>query len=108
MCALVEKYGYVYKPVMVKPLETCMDSDKGSLEYWVAVVKPSRIFYEMGGVTENIAGRLFKAHAETSKIKGHYLNVNVGTCEEMIKRVIFAKELGILIVMHDYLIGGIH
>ncbi|KAL8524980.1 hypothetical protein ACS0TY_014566 [Phlomoides rotata] len=34
-----------------------MGSGKGSPEYWVAVVKPGRILYEMGGVTENIARR---------------------------------------------------
>ncbi|MFS7987666.1 50S ribosomal protein L16 [Helianthus anomalus] len=43
------------KPVKVRPAETRMGSGKGSPEYWVAVVKPGRILYEMGGVTENIA-----------------------------------------------------
>ncbi|KAL3648264.1 hypothetical protein CASFOL_007688 [Castilleja foliolosa] len=45
------------KPVTVRPAETRMGSGKGSPEYWVAVVKPGRILYEMGGVTENIARR---------------------------------------------------
>ncbi|KAK9132781.1 hypothetical protein Scep_012309 [Stephania cephalantha] len=45
-------------------------------------------------------------NAETCEIKCHYLNATVGTCEEMIKRVVFAKELGVPIVMHDYLTGG--
>ncbi|KAK4577489.1 hypothetical protein RGQ29_027842 [Quercus rubra] len=40
------------------------------------------------------------------EIKGHYLNAIAGTCEEMIKRAVFARELGVPIVMHDYLIGG--
>lgn len=40
-----------------------------------------------------------------SEIKGHYLNVIATTCKEMIKRVIFSRELGISIVIHDYLIG---
>uniref|UniRef100_K4B911 Ribulose bisphosphate carboxylase large subunit C-terminal domain-containing protein n=1 Tax=Solanum lycopersicum TaxID=4081 RepID=K4B911_SOLLC len=44
--------------------------------------------------------------AETCEIKGHYLNATAGTCEEMIKRVVFARELGVPIIMHDYLKGG--
>ncbi|KAL8555830.1 hypothetical protein ACS0TY_003590 [Phlomoides rotata] len=47
-----------------------------------------------------------KAHAETGEIKGHYLNATMGTCEEIIKRVVFARELRVHIVMHDYLTGG--
>ncbi|KAL5098125.1 hypothetical protein RYX36_002452 [Vicia faba] len=49
---------------------------------------------------------IYKSHAETGEIKGHYLNATAGTCEEMLKRVVFARELGIPIVMHDYLTGG--
>uniref|UniRef100_A0A0E0BJS1 Ribulose bisphosphate carboxylase large chain n=1 Tax=Oryza glumipatula TaxID=40148 RepID=A0A0E0BJS1_9ORYZ len=44
--------------------------------------------------------------ARTSEIKGHYLNATTGTCEEMIKRVVFAGKLWVPIVMHDYLTGG--
>ncbi|KAL8145703.1 hypothetical protein AgCh_003739 [Apium graveolens] len=46
---------------------------------------------------------IYKAHAETSEIKGHYLNATAGTCEDMMKRAIFSRELGVPIVMHDYL-----
>ncbi len=40
------------KPVTAKPAETRMGSGKGSPEYWVAVVKPGRILFEMGGVDD--------------------------------------------------------
>ena len=40
------------KPVTDKPAETRMGSGKGSPEYWVAVVKPGRVLFEMGGVDE--------------------------------------------------------
>lgn len=40
------------KPVTKKPAETRMGSGKGSVEYWVAVVQPGRILFEMGGVSE--------------------------------------------------------
>ena len=43
------------KPVTEKPAETRMGSGKGSPEYWVAVVKPGRIMFEIGGVDEAIA-----------------------------------------------------
>ncbi|MCO5592785.1 hypothetical protein L7F22_046788 [Adiantum nelumboides] len=48
----------------------------------------------------------FQIQAETGEIKGHYLNATAGTCEEMMKRAVFARELGAPIVMHDYLTGG--
>ena len=43
------------KPITEKPAETRMGSGKGSPEYWVAVVKPGRILFEMDGVSEEIA-----------------------------------------------------
>jgi large subunit ribosomal protein L16 len=43
------------KPVTQKPAETRMGSGKGSPEYWVAVVKPGRVMFEMAGVSEEIA-----------------------------------------------------
>ncbi len=43
------------KPVTEKPAETRMGKGKGSPEYWVAVVKPGRIMFELAGVTEEVA-----------------------------------------------------
>ena len=43
------------KPVTQKPAETRMGSGKGSPEYWVAVVKPGRVMFEISGVSEEIA-----------------------------------------------------
>ena len=43
------------KPVTSKPAETRMGSGKGSLEYWVAVVKPGRVMFEIAGVNEETA-----------------------------------------------------
>lgn len=43
------------KPVTTKPAETRMGSGKGSLEYWVAVVKPGRVMFEIAGVSEELA-----------------------------------------------------
>ncbi len=43
------------KPITEKPAETRMGSGKGSPEYWVAVVKPGRVMFEIGGVSEELA-----------------------------------------------------
>jgi len=43
------------KPITAKPAETRMGSGKGSPEYWVAVVKPGRVMFEIGGVAEETA-----------------------------------------------------
>ncbi len=43
------------KPVTTKPLGTRMGSGKGAVEYWVAVVKPGRVMFEIAGVSEEIA-----------------------------------------------------
>ena len=43
------------KPVTAKPAETRMGSGKGTVEYWVAVVKPGRVLFEVAGVEEEVA-----------------------------------------------------
>ena len=46
---------FPHKPITEKPAETRMGSGKGSPEYWVAVVKPGRVMFEVGGVSEEVA-----------------------------------------------------
>lgn len=61
MTRYVKRNGKVWikifpdKPVTAKPAETRMGSGKGSLEYWVAVVKPGRVLFEIAGVPEETA-----------------------------------------------------
>ena len=43
------------KPVSAKPAETRMGSGKGALDYWVAVVKPGRVLFEIAGIPEEVA-----------------------------------------------------
>lgn len=52
------------------------------------------------------AEAIYKAQAETGEVKGHYLNATAGTCEEMYKRAVYAAQIAVPIVMHDYLTGG--
>lgn len=51
------------KPITKKPAETRMGKGKGNPEYWVAVVKPGRILYEMDGVTMDVAKEAFRLAA---------------------------------------------
>lgn len=51
---------FPHKPVTKKPAETRMGKGKGSPEYWVAMIKPGRVLYEMAGVTEEVAREAFR------------------------------------------------
>ena len=57
------------KPITEKPAETRMGSGKGSPEYWVAVVKPGRVMFEMGGVTEEQAKEAMRLASHKLPIK---------------------------------------
>lgn len=57
------------KPVTEKPAETRMGSGKGSPEYWVAVVKPGRVMFEIGGVSEELAREAMRLAANKLPIK---------------------------------------
>ena len=60
------------KPVSKKPLETRMGKGKGPPEYWVAVIKPGRILYEMEGVTEEVAKKAFALASAKLPIKTRF------------------------------------
>ena len=71
------------KPVTEKPAETRMGSGKGSPEYWVAVVKPDRVLFEIAGVTEAVA-------KEALRLAGHKLPLKT----KIIRRQDTTKEAG--------------
>jgi large subunit ribosomal protein L16 len=60
---------FPHKPVTAKPAETRMGSGKGSPEYWVAVVKPGRVMFEIAGVDESIAKEALRLAAHKLPIK---------------------------------------
>ena len=60
---------FPHKPVTKKPAETRMGSGKGSPEYWVAVVKPGRVMFEIGGVTEEEAKEALRLASYKMPIK---------------------------------------
>lgn len=57
------------KPITEKPAETRMGSGKGSPEYWVAVVKPGRVLFEINGVSEELAREAMRLAAHKLPIK---------------------------------------
>ena len=57
------------KPITEKPAETRMGSGKGSPEYWVAVVKPGRVMFEMAGVSEEVAREALRLASHKLPVK---------------------------------------
>jgi len=62
------------KPITEKPAETRMGSGKGSPEYWVAVVKPGRVMFEIGGVSEELAREAMRLAANKLPIKCKFVS----------------------------------
>lgn len=62
------------KPVTKKPAETRMGKGKGSPEYWVAVVKPGRVMFEIEGVSEGIAREAMRLAAHKLPIKTKFVS----------------------------------
>ena len=71
------------KPVTQKPAETRMGSGKGSPEYWVAVVKPGRVMFEIAGVPEDVA-------REALRLASHKLPIKT----KIVKREAETQEVG--------------
>ena len=75
MTRYCKRFGKVWikifpdKPVTQKPAETRMGSGKGSPEYWVAVVKPGRVMFELGGIPEATAKEALRLAANKLPIK---------------------------------------
>jgi len=66
------------KPITKKPAETRMGKGKGNPEYWVAVVKPGRILYEMSGVSEEVAKEAFRLAAHKLPVATRFVKREEG------------------------------
>jgi len=66
------------KPVTEKPAETRMGSGKGSPEYWVAVVKPGRVMFEIAGVEESMAREAMRLAANKLPCKCKFIKKEMG------------------------------
>ncbi len=84
MTRYCKRFGKVWinifpdKPVTEKPAETRMGSGKGSPEYWVAVVKPGRVLFELGGVSEETAREAMRLAANKLPIKCKFIRKETG------------------------------
>lgn len=65
------------KPITEKPLEVRMGSGKGNVEYWVDVVRPGRILFEIEGVPEQLAEKAFKLAAAKLPLKTQFVKRRV-------------------------------
>ena len=61
------------KPITKKPLEVRMGKGKGNVEYWVALVQPGKVMFEMAGVEEEIAREAFRLASAKLPIKTHFV-----------------------------------
>ncbi len=66
------------KPISKKPLEVRMGKGKGNPEYWVSLVKPGHVLYEMEGVTEDIAREAFRLAGAKLPVKTVFVSRQVG------------------------------
>jgi large subunit ribosomal protein L16 len=65
------------KPITKKPLEVRQGKGKGSVEYWVALIQPGRVLYEMEGVTEDLAREAFSLAAAKLPFKTTFVKRSV-------------------------------
>ena len=83
MTRYIKRVGQVWikifpdKPITEKPAETRMGSGKGSPEYWVAVVKPGRVMFEMDGVAEDVAREAMRLASHKHPIKCKFVKKEV-------------------------------
>jgi len=70
------------KPVTAKPAETRMGSGKGSPEYWVAVVKPGRVLFELAGIPEETAKEAMRLAGHKLPIKTKFVKRDEAVAEE--------------------------
>jgi len=79
MTRYCKRFGKVWikifpdKPISKKPLETRMGKGKGAPEYWVAVVKPGRVMFEIGGVPEETAREAMRLAANKLPVKCKFI-----------------------------------
>ncbi len=83
MTRAVKRQGKIWirvfpdKPITEKPLEVRMGKGKGNVEYWVALIQPGKVLYEMDGVSEEIARQAFALAAAKLPMKTTFVTKTV-------------------------------
>ena len=70
---------FPHKPITRHPAEARMGSGKGGVEYWVAIVKPGRVMFEMAGVTEDVAREAMRLAAHKLPVKCKFVKKEAET-----------------------------
>ena len=73
---------FPHKPITKHPAESRMGSGKGSVEYWVAIVKPDRVMFEMAGVSEDVAREAMRLAAHKLPVKCRFIKKEGGESNE--------------------------
>ncbi len=81
------------KPVTAKPAETRMGSGKGTLEYWVAVVKPGRVMFEIAGVSEEVAKEALRLATHKLPCKSKLFNLRFQNATNQLDNTARIKEV---------------
>lgn len=83
MSRAVKRQGKIWirvfpdKPITEKPLEVRMGKGKGNVEYWVALIQPGKVLYEMDGVSEEVARKAFALAAAKLPVKTTFVTKTV-------------------------------
>lgn len=64
---------FPHKPITKHPAESRMGSGKGAVEYWIAIVKPDRVMFEMAGVTEDVAREAMRLASHKLPVKCRFV-----------------------------------
>ena len=73
---------FPHKPITRHPAESRMGSGKGSVEYWVAIVKPGRVMFEMAGVAEDVAREAMRLASHKLPVKCKFIKKEGGEANE--------------------------
>ena len=91
------------KPITKKPLEVRMGKGKGNVEYWVALVQPGKVMFEMAGVEEEQAREAFRLASAKLPVKTHFIK-RLNQREQLIKKV---KIIPVELVVRNLAAGSI-
>ena len=87
MTRYTKRFGQVWikifpdKPITARPADTRMGKGKGNVDYWVAVVKPGRVMFELGGVEESVAREAMRLAANKLPVKCKFVKKEGGEQE---------------------------
>ena len=80
------------KPITARPADTRMGKGKGNVDYWVAVVKPGRVMFELGGVEESVAREAMRLAANKLPVKCKFVKKREASRNESSRNPCFERR----------------